>query len=123
MILEISVVKVFVKRPHLEQYKCLFVLVVLYCFAERFSCQHRYYGESMPYGSGEVAYKNATTLAHLTAEQALADFAVLITDLKMNLSAQASPVVLFGGSYGGSETFLNFDIPFYSYKEPLSEKV
>ncbi|KAJ4714660.1 Lysosomal Pro-X carboxypeptidase [Melia azedarach] len=63
--------------------------------------EHRYYGESMPYGSREVAYKNATTLAYLTAEQALADFAVLITDLKRNLSAEACPVVLFGGSYGG----------------------
>ncbi|GFY86676.1 serine carboxypeptidase S28 family protein [Actinidia rufa] len=62
---------------------------------------HRYYGESMPYGSIDEAYKNATTLAHLTAEQALADFAILITDLKKNLSAEACPVVLFGGSYGG----------------------
>nr|GMC60029.1 lysosomal Pro-X carboxypeptidase [Ipomoea batatas] len=63
--------------------------------------EHRYYGESMPYGSREEAYKNATTLAYLTAEQALADFAVLITELKRNTSAQACPVVLFGGSYGG----------------------
>nr|XP_043615611.1 lysosomal Pro-X carboxypeptidase-like isoform X2 [Erigeron canadensis] len=63
--------------------------------------EHRYYGESMPYGGRDEAYKNASTLAHLTAEQALADFAVLITDLKRNLSAQASPVILFGGSYGG----------------------
>ncbi|KDP32128.1 hypothetical protein JCGZ_12589 [Jatropha curcas] len=63
--------------------------------------EHRYYGESMPYGSRDVAYKNATTLSHLTAEQALADFAVLITDLKRNLSAEGCPVVLFGGSYGG----------------------
>lgn len=55
----------------------------------------------MPYGSGDEAYKNATTLAHLTAEQALADFAVLVTNLKQNLSAEACPVVLFGGSYGG----------------------
>lgn len=65
--------------------------------------QHRYYGESMPYGSREVAYQNATTLSYLTAEQALADFAVFITNLKQNLSAEASPVVLFGGSYGGSK--------------------
>ncbi|KAH6796789.1 Serine carboxypeptidase S28 family protein [Perilla frutescens var. hirtella] len=63
--------------------------------------EHRYYGESMPYGSWEEAYRNRTTLAHLTAEQALADFSVLITELKRNLSAEACPVVLFGGSYGG----------------------
>nr|VDC67651.1 unnamed protein product [Brassica rapa] len=63
--------------------------------------EHRYYGESMPYGSKEEAYKNATTLSYLTTEQALADFAVFVTDLKRNLSAEASPVVLFGGSYGG----------------------
>lgn len=65
--------------------------------------QHRYYGESMPYGSRDEAYKNATTLSYLTAEQALADFAVLIRELKRNLSAEACPVVLFGGSYGGSK--------------------
>ncbi|CAH9105419.1 unnamed protein product [Cuscuta europaea] len=63
--------------------------------------EHRYYGESMPFGSREMAYKNATTLAYLTSEQALADFAVLITELKKNTSAQSCPVILFGGSYGG----------------------
>jgi lysosomal Pro-X carboxypeptidase len=57
----------------------------------------------MPYGSRDEAYKNATTLSYLTAEQALADFAVLLRELKRNLSAEASPVVLFGGSYGGSK--------------------
>ncbi|GAB2283062.1 hypothetical protein Dimus_017594 [Dionaea muscipula] len=63
--------------------------------------EHRYYGKSMPYGSAEDAYKNATTLSHLTTEQALADYAVLIRELKRNLSAEACPVILFGGSYGG----------------------
>ncbi|PRQ48301.1 putative lysosomal Pro-Xaa carboxypeptidase [Rosa chinensis] len=63
--------------------------------------EHRYYGESMPYGSEEEAYKNATTLSFLTAEQALADFAVLITELKRDWSAEGCPVLLFGGSYGG----------------------
>ncbi|KAL9241752.1 hypothetical protein vseg_015822 [Gypsophila vaccaria] len=63
--------------------------------------EHRYYGESMPYGSKEQAYKDHTTLSYLTAEQAIADYAVLLRDLKRNLSAEGSPVVLFGGSYGG----------------------
>ncbi|KAF6157978.1 hypothetical protein GIB67_015294 [Kingdonia uniflora] len=62
--------------------------------------EHRYYGESMPFGSREKAYENASSLAYLTTEQAIADFAVLVTDLKWNLSAKACPVV-FGGSYGG----------------------
>ncbi|XP_057830212.2 uncharacterized protein LOC131041215 isoform X2 [Cryptomeria japonica] len=63
--------------------------------------EHRYYGESMPYGSQDVAYSNATTMGCLSSSQALADFAVLITDLKKNLTAEDSPVVVFGGSYGG----------------------
>jgi len=57
----------------------------------------------MPYGSKEEAYRNATTLSYLTTEQALADFAVLVRKLKRKLSAQSCPVVLFGGSYGGSK--------------------
>ncbi|KAG6490763.1 hypothetical protein ZIOFF_052073 [Zingiber officinale] len=74
--------------------------------APRFSAlivfaEHRYYGKSMPYGSKEEAYKNADFLSYLTAEQALADFSVLLTDLKRNFSSEDSPVVLFGGSYGG----------------------
>lgn len=74
----------------------------------RFACvlQHRYYGESMPFGSKTKAYNNSKSLAYLTAEQAIADFAVLLTDLKRNLSAEGSPVVLFGGSYGGSKNYL-----------------
>ncbi|KAL6845487.1 hypothetical protein ACP4OV_024982 [Aristida adscensionis] len=63
--------------------------------------EHRYYGESMPFGSKAKAYNSSKSMAYLTAEQALADYAVLLTELKRNLSAEGSPVVLFGGSYGG----------------------
>ena len=37
----------------------------------------------------------------LTIEQALADYAALIYHIKEKHEAQASPVVAFGGSYGG----------------------
>jgi lysosomal Pro-X carboxypeptidase len=46
----------------------------------------------------------------LTSTQALADFAILITGLKRNLSAETAPVVVFGGSYGGSKSSLNIII-------------
>ncbi|XP_062229412.1 uncharacterized protein LOC133927121 [Phragmites australis] len=61
--------------------------------------EHRFYGESKPFGND--SYKSPETLGYLTSTQALADFAILITSLKQNLSAEAAPVVVFGGSYGG----------------------
>ncbi|PKI38943.1 hypothetical protein CRG98_040651 [Punica granatum] len=62
--------------------------------------EHRYYGESMPFGK-KGSYKSAKKLAYLSSQQALADYAVLIRSLKQNLTSEDSPVVVFGGSYGG----------------------
>ncbi|CAK7338264.1 unnamed protein product [Dovyalis caffra] len=45
--------------------------------------EHRFYGESMPFG--KESYKSAETLGYLNSQQALADFAVLIRSLKHNL--------------------------------------
>ena len=46
--------------------------------------------------------QDAAHLGYLTAEQALADFAKLITSMKASIKgAEDSPVVAFGGSYGG----------------------
>lgn len=63
--------------------------------------EHRYYGNSMPFGSRDEAYQNASTLGYLSSEQALADYAHLIIDIKRNLSAQNCPVIAIGTSYGG----------------------
>ncbi|KAK7503717.1 hypothetical protein BaRGS_00004840 [Batillaria attramentaria] len=62
--------------------------------------EHRYYGESLPYGS--ESYANSTMLNYLTAEQALADHAELVHYIKSTVPGAAkSPVIVFGGSYGG----------------------
>ncbi|KAJ4827287.1 hypothetical protein Tsubulata_041781 [Turnera subulata] len=42
----------------------------------------------------------SSTMEYLISEQALADFAQVITGVKKNLSAENCPVVAFGGSYG-----------------------
>ncbi|XP_078433500.1 alpha/beta-Hydrolases superfamily protein [Wolffia australiana] len=61
--------------------------------------EHRFYGTSKPFGKD--SYKSAKQLGYLTSSQALADYAVLIRSLKKNLTAENSPVIVFGGSYGG----------------------
>ncbi|XP_027173639.1 lysosomal Pro-X carboxypeptidase [Coffea eugenioides] len=61
--------------------------------------EHRFYGESLPFHKKDL--NSAKTLGYLSSQQALADYAVLIRSLKRNLSSEASPVVVFGGSYGG----------------------
>jgi lysosomal Pro-X carboxypeptidase len=62
------------------------------------AAEHRYFGVSMPFGNESYTDEN---IAFLSIEQALADYAFFITDLQANLSASTSPVISFGGSYGG----------------------
>ena len=58
--------------------------------------EHRYYGETRPYEDGTRG-----CLSFLTTEQAMADFARLIYHLRDSWAAWDSPVLGFGGSYGG----------------------
>ncbi|KAL0007857.1 hypothetical protein SO802_009359 [Lithocarpus litseifolius] len=64
--------------------------------------EHRFYGESIPTGfTREEALKNATIRGYFSSAQAMADYAEVIISLKKNLSAESSPVIVVGGSYGG----------------------
>lgn len=57
--------------------------------------EHRYYGDSMPYGNESYTKEH---LNYLTSEQALADYAYLIKSIKSNVTgAEKSPVIAFGG--------------------------
>uniref|UniRef100_A0A915EUT1 Uncharacterized protein n=1 Tax=Ditylenchus dipsaci TaxID=166011 RepID=A0A915EUT1_9BILA len=65
--------------------------------------EHRFFGKSHAEGSN-ISVK---TLGYLTAEQGLADYAMLITHLKQVVeptSCQKIPVIAFGGSYAGFMT-------------------
>nr|GMC90388.1 lysosomal Pro-X carboxypeptidase-like [Ipomoea batatas] len=64
--------------------------------------EHRFYGKSIPFeGKKEARSSSNITHGYLSSTQALADYATLIINLKNNLTATDSPVVVFGGSYGG----------------------
>ncbi|CAD5120201.1 DgyrCDS8774 [Dimorphilus gyrociliatus] len=78
----------------------------LWDIAEEFNAalifaEHRYYGLSLPYGN--QSYKDPQHLGHLTSEQALADYSVLIDYLRNEYGKYfaKSPFIAFGGSYGG----------------------
>ncbi|ETP06063.1 hypothetical protein F441_17449 [Phytophthora nicotianae CJ01A1] len=57
--------------------------------------EHRYFGKSVPFGKDVTKH-----MKYLSTEQALADYAVLITYLKTEWKLDI-PVIGFGGSYGG----------------------
>lgn len=58
--------------------------------------EHRYYGESKPFGDNMMEH-----LHYLSMEQALADYASFVYDLRSDLDSRESRVIAFGGSYGG----------------------
>ncbi|KAK9175710.1 hypothetical protein WN944_027717 [Citrus x changshan-huyou] len=64
--------------------------------------EHRYYGKSVPFGSKEEAMKNASTLGYCNSAQAIADYAAVLLHIKQKYSAEKCPVIVIGGSYGGS---------------------
>jgi len=64
--------------------------------------EHRYYGQSLPFGQDSF---NPENIGYLSIEQALADYATLIPAIKNSINAPEDAIVVsFGGSYGGMLT-------------------
>lgn len=67
--------------------------------------EHRFYGQTQPFGN--QSYASLANVGYLTSEQALADYAELLTELKRDNNQfkmtfpAATQVISFGGSYGG----------------------
>jgi len=57
--------------------------------------EHRFYGKSFPFPVDQAFHRDHVGL--LSIEQALADYAVLLTALKQQWNIPDSPVVSFGG--------------------------
>lgn len=73
----------------------------------------------MPFGSADEALKNAKTLGYLNAAQALADYAGILLHIKEAYSAKHSPVIVIGGSYGGSKFTFYYVLIVYYYTNRL----
>ncbi|KAH6774722.1 Serine carboxypeptidase S28 family protein [Perilla frutescens var. frutescens] len=63
--------------------------------------EHRFYGESVPFGTMEEAMKNKTTRGYFNSAQVLADYAQILLHIKHKFSAHNCPIIVVGGSYGG----------------------
>lgn len=48
---------------------------------------------------------NASTLGYFNSAQAIADYAAILIHVKKEFHANYSPVIVIGGSYGGSKWF------------------
>lgn len=62
--------------------------------------EHRYFGNSLPFGNNNEDLENEY-LTYLSSDQALADYATLLYHLKTTWNSWDSPIIGFGGSYGG----------------------
>jgi len=60
--------------------------------------EHRYFGQSMPFGNESYSKEN---IGYLSVQQAMSDYVDFIYFIREKYNAQNIPVIVFGGSYGG----------------------
>ena len=52
----------------------------------------------------KAALKNESIRGYFNSAQAIADYAAVLLHIKKNISAENSPIIVIGGSYGGSKS-------------------
>ena len=52
----------------------------------------------------KAALKNESIRGYFNSAQAIADYAAVLLHINKNLSAENSPIIVIGGSYGGSKS-------------------
>ncbi|KAJ7475971.1 serine carboxypeptidase S28-domain-containing protein [Mycena latifolia] len=76
------------------------------------SLEHRYFGKSQPFGNNSYTAEN---MRFLTLDNVISDTVAVVDWWRMNVTngvGKNAPVVVFGGSYGGSlATFLRINHP------------
>eukprot|EP00041_Stephanoeca_diplocostata_P029998 m.897803 g.897803 ORF g.897803 m.897803 type:complete len:311 (-) comp23669_c0_seq54:2883-3815(-) len=74
--------------------------------------EHRFFGKSLPFGTVDSYLPKSNRVGLLSVEQALADYASIVTHVRQTYSAESSPVVAFGGSLAGTlSTFMRIKYP------------
>lgn len=56
----------------------------------------------------QEALKDEETRGYFNSAQAIADYAEILLYIKEKYSANNSPIIVIGGSYGGSKKIFNF---------------
>jgi pimeloyl-ACP methyl ester carboxylesterase len=75
--------------------------------------EHRFYGESLPFGPNESFVASADRIGLLTIEQAMADYSLVIKSILEEYDIKEAPVVALGGSYSGKlSAYMRLKYPF-----------
>ena len=75
--------------------------------------EHRFYGASLPFGPTESFVASPDRIGLLTVEQAMADYAAIITSIQAEHKMVGAPVVSLGGSYSGKlSAYMRLKYPF-----------
>ena len=75
--------------------------------------EHRFYGESLPFGPNNSFVASADRIGLLTIEQSMADYSLIIKSILEEYGIREAPVVALGGSYSGKlSAYMRLKYPF-----------